>query len=422
MQKLPTSLPWQWLPPLVILTLVLTLHIDVPYHDQWDLLPLLHQHYQGTLQWQDLLQPHNGHILLLPKIVMLGLAVLTHWNTTAEVLFSFVCMLANWFLLQVISRTLLERDLFVIEKTALSLLVFSVSQAQNWIWGWQLQIPLALFFVLSGFCSLLCIRKDFFAMLAAAICGIAATFSFAGSLPFWIAAIPLLWQRRPILLAIWLGIAGICLATYSSIVQLTELPSATAGLIDTTELIRHTKNTLALLGNLIARFDMFASTIAGLTAIAIISFQYPDLSAKQKSLTLSLLLFSTGSALLVSLSRAGLGDTQMLASRYGTLTLPVWAVITMLLAKKIHKPYKSTCSIAGAGLLACLLFCNVYSFRDFEQMHRRLQRGSIALSQPDNAEIKNRIMVINPRQDQEQAAQEVKLLQQYQLSFYRKNR
>ncbi|HSC75030.1 MAG TPA: hypothetical protein VLB90_02195, partial [Pseudomonadales bacterium] len=416
--KTLTTPPWHWLPPLITLSLVLALHVDVPYYDQWDLLPLLDAYYQGTLQWQDLLQPHNGHILLLPKIVMLGLAILTQWNTLAEVLFSFICMLINWFLLQKIAGILLGRAPSITEKITISLLVFSLSQAQNWLWGWQLQIPLALLLILSGICSLLCIRNNCLALVAATICGAAATVSFAGSLPFWLAVIPVLWQRQRILLLPWLLISSTAVFTYAYLLALSQHSSVEPTfLLSATEIFRHTKNTLALLGNLVAHFDMLAAILVGFSATVIVSLQYSRLSSRQKNLALALLLFSAGSALLVSLSRSGLGDEQMLASRYATLTLPFWITTAVLLmTSHCAQPIRNSICLL---LLASLLLSDVYSFKEFQQLHNRLQRGHTALARIDSIEGRKQIAVINPRKDQEQALQEALLLRQYHLSFYR---
>ena len=428
---LPSSLPWHWLPPLLTLSLVLTLHIDAPYYDQWDLLPLLHAHYQGTLQWQDLLQPHNGHILLLPKMVMLGLAILTHWNTLAEVLFSFLCMLLNWCLLQKMAGTLLNRALSMPEKCAVSLLVFSLSQAENWLWGWQLQIPLALLFILSGFCALLYVRHTLLSLVIATACGVAATCSFAGSLPFWIAAMPLLWQRQRTLLIPWCLITGASLFSYANFISAPQYPSLVLDAMHPTELLHHARNTLAVLGNLAGRFHMVAAISMGFTATIIIAMymaainipntQSGTLTSKQKHLAMAMFLFSAGSALLVSLSRSGLGDEQMLASRYSTLTLPFWVAAAILLILRIQEYKKPQLRILGVILLVSLLASETYSIRDFQKLHNRLQRGSAALNNMDNTREKTQIGVINPRKDSAQALQEARLLQQYQLSTYRES-
>lgn len=400
---------------------MLLLHVDVPYHDQWDLLPLLDAALRNEFRWADLLQPHNGHILLLPKLVMLALALLTQWNTLAEVLFGFLCMLGSWRLKQAMAAQLLSRPLLLSEKTVLSLLVFSWSQAQNWLWGWQLQIPLALLLLLCGFAALQRIRHDGTAILLAALCGTAAMLSFAGSLPFWFAVLPLLWQRRRWLVIPWLLLCCLLLFTYASIAGMADAGDAAAALPDASEILRHLRNTLALLGNLVARFNFHAAIVAGFCGVALLLWQAWLRSATVRALSLSVLLFAAGTALLVSLTRSGLGDEQMLASRYGTLTLPFWVVLAVLLSDAIHsKVQPMRLAIAGC-LLFSLLASQAYSWQDFYQLHRRLERGAVALQQIDTEQGRKLLPVINPRSDRERALQEVLLLRQYRLSAFRDN-
>lgn len=411
-----TLLPW--LPPLLTLLLVLAMHVDAPYHDQWDLLPLLHAHYEGTLQWRDLLQPHNGHILFLPKLVMLSLAITTQWNTLAEVLFGFACMLCNWLLLQQLAQVLLQRALSTIESTALSLLVFSLAQAQNWLWGWQLQIPLSLLFVLCGFRVLLSGMHPLAAMTLAVACGVAASCSFAGSLPYWIAIIPLLWQRQRLLLLPWLMASAAFLLLYARLLGLWPGAQETATLAAPFAIHTNLLNSLAVLGNLAARYQWHTAVLAGATACAITlrpCLQRPH--TVRESLLLSLVLFSVGSALLVSLLRTGLGSDQMLASRYGTLTLPLWAACAALLPQRIVATRGMR--VVALLLLASIVNSSVYSVKEFRQLHNRLQRGAIALSQTGSLQDTPALVAINPRADRQQALREVALLQHYRLSTFR---
>lgn len=399
--------------------MILALHVDVPYHDQWDLLPLLDAHYQDRLHWQDLLQPHNGHILFLPKLVMMLLAISTNWNTLAEVLFGFCCMLGCWFLLQKISAGLLQRALVNHEKICISLLVFSLSQAQNWLWGWQLQIPLALLFLLAGFAALQLSHRPLVACMIAVACGIAANLSFAGSLPFWIAAIPLVWQRSRVLVLPWFTIGVACLWIYTRLYGLSANASGLSFLADPDQQLRHLRNTLVLLGNLVARFDMISATCVGIAATLLIGMNITRLAGAQRSVVLAMALFSVGSMLMVSLSRAGMGDEQMLASRYGTLTLPFWMPVAMLLMERIQNGSNRVWLTTGALLLLCLFANQAYSVKDFRQLHNRMQRGAAALATIDSEEGKRQLPVINPRSDKMLALQEVQLLKQYRLSFFR---
>lgn len=417
------SFPWQqalcWLPPLLVLALVLSLHIDVPYHDQWDLLKLLDASFRQQLSVTDLLQAHNGHILLLPQLVMLLLARLTHWNTLAEVLFSFGCMLINWQLLLCIGRHVLERPLSLIEQGLVSVLIFSLAQAQNWLWGWQLQIPLALLSVLLGLLSLILIRHHGLALLSASLCGIAASLSFAGSLPYWFAVIPMIWQRQRGLALIWLICSMVVLTLYARQLGVFTATTHSNPFPPVSDIPRHIRNTLAILGNLGARYSLAVAAVMGCGACAVIMQGQAQLSSRARPLMLSMVLFSLGSALLVSMMRAGLGDAQqMLATRYGTLTLPWWIISVLLLMNSLYAQ-RSRQQLICFVLLVLLATNSVYSLQDWQQLHKRMARGQMALQQIHTEVGRRALPAINPRPAPELALQEVALLQQYRLSFYR---
>jgi hypothetical protein len=345
-------------------------------------------------------------------------------------------------LLERIAATLLCRPLTPAERTVLSLLVFSLSQAQNWLWGWQLQIPLALLCLLAGFQSLLSLRQDSLAWVAAAVCGLAATLSFGGSLPYWIAVLPLLWQRQRWLVLPWLLVAGVCLWRYAGVIGMLEpLAAAPGNPMPVSEWLRHAGNTLVLLGNLVARYDRHAAMAAGAAALLFTALAWFGLPARQRALVLSLSVFCAGTSVLVSLSRAGMGDEQMLASRYGTLTLPFWAMAALLLVDRMflvdrmllvdrmtgsranHRPPIGPLVIGplvlGTVLLASLLGNGIYSLQEFEQMHRRLQRGANAMAAIDTPAGIQQLPVINPRADRNRAIAEVQMLKQYRLSYFR---
>src|SRR5215208_7141850 len=74
------------LPPLYLIIIILTNTVDVPFADQWALVPLLERSYRGTLSLHDLWAQHNEHRLLFPRLIMLALARLSAWNTHIEML------------------------------------------------------------------------------------------------------------------------------------------------------------------------------------------------------------------------------------------------------------------------------------------------------------------------------------------------
>ena len=85
--------------PFILLILILPLIIEVfyirsfgvnvVYWDQWELVPLLDKLYDSSLTFDDLFAQHNEHRIFFPRIIMLGLAYMTQYNTIAEMFFSW---------------------------------------------------------------------------------------------------------------------------------------------------------------------------------------------------------------------------------------------------------------------------------------------------------------------------------------------
>src|SRR5450830_314885 len=65
------------IPLLYLVRLCVRHYVDVPYMDQWELLPRLDRMDAGTLTLRDLWIQHNEHRPMFPVLVMLGLAKLS---------------------------------------------------------------------------------------------------------------------------------------------------------------------------------------------------------------------------------------------------------------------------------------------------------------------------------------------------------
>ena len=162
--------------------------VAVPYWDQWDLVPLLDKMYRGELAFSDLWAQHNEHRPLIPQVIMLGLARLTGWNIRYELgvnvgLACGVFAILAW-QIRATGRTLGVAGLrWAIP--ASSLIVFSISQYQNWLWGWQIQMFLNMLAAVGGMVLLAQPAFAWRRFAAAALLGIMATYSFANGVLFW---------------------------------------------------------------------------------------------------------------------------------------------------------------------------------------------------------------------------------------------
>ena len=162
----------------------------VPFGDQWELVPLLQKHAEGSLTFADFWAPHNGHRLVLPRAILLALAHVTGWRVVWELVLCFV--LAAIFCAAFLGHAWLAFRRMGSSSWAWCLplcvaLVFSLSQWQNWFMGWQMQIFLAMFAAWGAFVALTLPNGRWPDFLLAVVCALIATFSFASGLMVWAA-------------------------------------------------------------------------------------------------------------------------------------------------------------------------------------------------------------------------------------------
>ncbi len=125
---------------------VLRLGVNVPFYDEWHLPALLQKADTGTLGWADLAQQHNEHRIVVPRLVMVGLARLTSWNVKAQMLFTAVHLSLLLLLLYVQAA----KDYGFSWGRApawfawIPLLVLNWRQYENLTWGFQIGLTLPL--------------------------------------------------------------------------------------------------------------------------------------------------------------------------------------------------------------------------------------------------------------------------------------
>lgn len=143
-----TNRLWKWGPAvllgLVTLTFSLRFHYQAPYHDHWDIVPLFARLQDGLMSFGDLFELHGNHWHASGYLVLLGLGEVTamgHWaETLASVIFAAFAFLA---LARMLERSI---ALLAVPQAAIwafgfsAFFLFSMDQAANWLWGWQLAV------------------------------------------------------------------------------------------------------------------------------------------------------------------------------------------------------------------------------------------------------------------------------------------
>ena len=352
----------QALVPLALLVCVVARYaVDVPYLDQWELVPLLEKSYHGELTLHDLWTQHNEHRILFPQIIMLALARLTGWNIRCELAVNVILALGI-FAVFACQLKMTKQKLGVGSLSwavpAVSLVVFSLSQHQNWLWGWQLQMFLNLLAVLGGIVLLAQATFHWRRFVAAAGLGIVATYSFANGALFWPIGLAILFigtagirERKPALIG-WTLIGGLTLWSYfyhyhkpeehpalSLIFQMPlEYIAYVFKYIGST-CAQGVGGSRAIDGVLAFMFGVFGMVTLGWAGVMLVRKQIAGFRVLLPYFAMS--LYSIGSALITGVGRLGFGSNQALASRYCTMETPLWVsliVFLILLVKGEAKP------------------------------------------------------------------------------------
>ncbi|HEX4667941.1 MAG TPA: hypothetical protein VH207_15220, partial [Chthoniobacterales bacterium] len=199
-RELAESKPPRWLPfgviaiPALLLFVQITHNwVNIPYWDEWGLIARLRLSLQsGTLRPHDLFDQHNDSRFLVPQLILLPLARVTHWDLRAEmfVIFATVCLISwvLWGLLGKIEN--LPRPARFGCLLVCNCLLFSPLQYETWLWGINLSLVLPPLFLL------LALRVNLSALSLPAKVGLnillcfASTFSNANGMGNWLLAFP----------------------------------------------------------------------------------------------------------------------------------------------------------------------------------------------------------------------------------------
>ncbi|MBN1426621.1 hypothetical protein JXA88_18900 [Candidatus Fermentibacteria bacterium] len=127
-------------PALLLMTQVTRYWVDVPYADEWDISLVFDKHFDSGVDWRTLFCQHNESRKPFPRLIILGLGLLSGFDVRWEICVILLCaslISLNLFLMlrQVPERSWHER-LFLL--TLCNLLLFSPAQWINWLTGIQM--------------------------------------------------------------------------------------------------------------------------------------------------------------------------------------------------------------------------------------------------------------------------------------------
>lgn len=358
-------------PFVFVVGVVVKYNVPVPFLDHWDLVPMLEKSYQGNLSFNDFWELHNEHRSLFHRLIFLGLARLTDWDIRYELAASILLALGIFgVLVWQVRRTAqdLGRPELRWAVPATSVIIFSMSQYQDWLWGIPFCIFLSVLAVVSSIVLLASQPFQWTRFVAATLLGIVASYSFGNGGLVWPIGLVMLSvvtagkkERKPSLI-IWAVVGALTMGFYFYHYEKPEEHPALTLLFQ--HPIEYAGYVLKFLGNICAEYpgtniglDAACAVVYGLGATVALGWASRVL-LRNKLVQLSALLpylclglYSVASALLIGIGRLGLGSDQALMSRYCALSAPLWFSLVIALILLVTSNPRQAESQTGGEVL-----------------------------------------------------------------------
>jgi len=174
------------LPIAVLVRLIGEYGVNVPYGDEWSLIPMFVKWNNHQLTFADLFRLHNEHRIFFPKLIYLAFVQVTHWNVRAEMFFSvLLCCVTSAGIYILLRRTVAGARKHLLLWALINLLIFAPVQAENWVWGFQLQIFIPTVCLVASLVTLGSRLRPGGKLAIASLLATIATFSFGGGILLW---------------------------------------------------------------------------------------------------------------------------------------------------------------------------------------------------------------------------------------------
>ena len=129
-------------PPVLLANYLLKNAVNVPFWDQWEITLIIQNVLSGNFYFNDFWHQHNEHRIFIPRILMVAVAIFTNWDVRYELAVSVVLATLSFgilfYMVYRMARQQKQQFAFLLP-VLISMVWFSLLQAENWMWGWQIQ-------------------------------------------------------------------------------------------------------------------------------------------------------------------------------------------------------------------------------------------------------------------------------------------
>jgi hypothetical protein len=330
---------------------------NVLWYDDWIRVPILSEYSAGTVTTAKLWEPHNEHRIVFPRLVMLGLDLLTKANVMTDMYIIQFLLLAILAIFVAAFRQQFRHGPAIWLMVPMAFLVFSLRQHENMLWGFQIGFVLVaasaafVFFVLSR------IRNGRHAWMfgGAILAATVAAYSSLHGLLVWPVGLgqlliaPLAKRLKIILMTLWAVVgAGEWLLYFRDWVKPSYHPAVGFSW-------RYLATAVG--GALSDNGDTALAAGALILALTAVAMVLTALKRqwREQSFWLATIAFALATLGTITAGRSGFGVSQALSSRYATVSIPlVVAIYVIFASQSVEKP-----SLLGVVLTRTVMFMAV---------------------------------------------------------------
>jgi hypothetical protein len=363
---------------------------NMPFWDDWELVPIFRHLHAGHLYWHDFWQQHNEHRIVLPTLALVGLAYLTQWNTQVACLVSVaVAAGAFWLLYKTVLITAhgAQQHMGMGWLVLMAIMWFSPGQVENWLWSWQLEWFMSLFGVMLVVYGLARLERDahdakWLPLVLGG--GVLAQYSLGNGTLMWPLIMAALVYLRASVRQIIVAAAGGVLSTVVYYLHYTLSANDISRHLVLEHPFSFIHYVLIYLGRPLSFLPKPASMVGtalllGFLALALYMLFWRRELFRRSLPWIILGLYALGTALVTGVARLGFGVNEALSSRYTTISsLFVMSVLMLVwmcrssMRRWLGKGYRITFLGGAVGLYVLVLVQATWGLHAAAGQHTKL--------------------------------------------------
>ncbi|WP_148293857.1 hypothetical protein, partial [Azospirillum sp. B4] len=352
----------------------------VPIFDQWDDFAYTQRLIDGTLRFGDLFTQHAEHRIFFPRLIFLldyFIADSTNKVNFAANLFIVSCTLFS--ILAAYRKLESNKAVFLSISAISALILFSLSQRENFLWGFQVQFfggvsAAAATFVAFG-ASVERRERRRSAVIyrtLAYVLAFVATYMLSNGILAAFLLIPMAMVLRTGRVVVFTTAAWAVFLAFSYFLNFHPISGHSPYIYSLTHPVEYLRYLSGYLGNLMAglvdaepwrgRFAIaLGATGLVLTAAALSRTLRGWSEPPARIVLLALILFVLGTAMLTALGRITFGLDQAFSSRYKTPVSAFWVahICYWVSLCRFRTGGGKAVLVVGTGILALLTFCAI---------------------------------------------------------------